>query len=540
MVSYKGRGALGNPEGRYLQHRTETVDDGWYHQELPESIATQVRPEPARTIITRNDSPDIPFEQSINPYRGCEHGCIYCAAGDTPILMANGTTRPMADIRAGDLIYGTTRKGWYRRYVKTRVLAHWSVVKPAYRIELQDGTVIVAGGDHRFLTERGWKFVTGVQQGEARRPHLTTGNKLMGTGAFATTPQKDADYQRGYLCGLIRGDGFLGHHSHLREGGLTWHHYHFRLALCDQEALARAQEYLQQAEVATQRFAFCAASVNRRAMHAIGTQSRRKVEHVWRLVAWPVAADRSWYAGFLAGIFDAEGSYSGGAVRISNTNAQIIGWIGKSLQALGFRFCIEHIHRTVTKPIDVVRVLGGLSEHLRFFHSIDPAILRKRDISGQAVKSAAQLGVTSIEPLGGAMRLTTSPPAPRISSPTAWSATTATPARATPTWTSRPASTSRPRSSSSAMRRSCSRPSSARPGYRAQADHDRRQHRPLPAGGAGAARDALAARGARAHAPSADADYQEHADPARPGPAHARWRREQLVQCVRQHHQPRC
>jgi DNA repair photolyase len=56
------------------------VDDGWYRDEVPDSIATQVRPEAARSIITRNDSPDIPFEQSINPYRGCEHGCNYCYA----------------------------------------------------------------------------------------------------------------------------------------------------------------------------------------------------------------------------------------------------------------------------------------------------------------------------------------------------------------------------------------------------------------------------------------------------------------------------
>ena len=50
----------------------------------------------------------------------------------------------------------------YRRYVKTRVLAHWSVIKPAYRITLEDGTTLVAGPDHRFLTDRGWKFVTGI------------------------------------------------------------------------------------------------------------------------------------------------------------------------------------------------------------------------------------------------------------------------------------------------------------------------------------------------------------------------------------------
>jgi DNA repair photolyase len=80
MPIYKGRGALGNPPPRFLSRDVEAVDDGWYRDELPDSIATQVRPEGARSIITRNDSPDIPFEQSINPYRGCEHGCVYCYA----------------------------------------------------------------------------------------------------------------------------------------------------------------------------------------------------------------------------------------------------------------------------------------------------------------------------------------------------------------------------------------------------------------------------------------------------------------------------
>jgi DNA repair photolyase len=75
-----GRGALSNPQPRFLQRHAEQVDDGWYREEIAPSIATQVRPEPARSIISHNDSPDIPFEQSINPYRGCEHGCVYCYA----------------------------------------------------------------------------------------------------------------------------------------------------------------------------------------------------------------------------------------------------------------------------------------------------------------------------------------------------------------------------------------------------------------------------------------------------------------------------
>jgi len=76
-----GRGAVSNPEGRFETTRSEIVDDGWgtIDEPLP-PLMTTVQPEPARSIITRNQSPDICFDQSINPYRGCEHGCIYCYA----------------------------------------------------------------------------------------------------------------------------------------------------------------------------------------------------------------------------------------------------------------------------------------------------------------------------------------------------------------------------------------------------------------------------------------------------------------------------
>jgi DNA repair photolyase len=402
---YSGRGALSNPQPRFLQRGSTALDDGWYQQEVPASIATQVRPEPARSIITRNDSPDIPFEQSINPYRGCEHGCIYCLTGDTPILMADGTSRPLAQVRSGDSLYGTIRAGGQRRYVKTQVLAHWSVIKPAYRLTLRDGTVLVAGADHRFLTHRGWKYLTGTQCGAERKPHLTTGNKLMGTGAFATPPEHNEDYRRGYLCGLIRGDGLLGEYSYSRASRVQDCRYPFRLALCDTQALERAREWLRRASIETERFEFCAGSANRRPMQAIRTHARVQVEPVRELIAWPASASRSWCAGFLAGIHDAEGSYSGGILRISNTDSEIIRRISESLRKFAFKFVIEQVPRETSKPIEVVRVLGGLKEHLRFFHGVDPAISRKRDISGQAVMSAAGLEVASIEPLGRALRL---------------------------------------------------------------------------------------------------------------------------------------
>ncbi len=77
----KGRGAASNREGRFEALAKTREDDGWHHEaEPPPRPPTEVAIERARTIISRNDSPDIPFTQSINPYRGCEHGCVYCYA----------------------------------------------------------------------------------------------------------------------------------------------------------------------------------------------------------------------------------------------------------------------------------------------------------------------------------------------------------------------------------------------------------------------------------------------------------------------------
>jgi DNA repair photolyase len=76
----KGRGALSNPPGRFDAREITAVDDGWYLEEEPDSVPTTLEPDKARGVITTNDSPDIPFDQSINPYRGCEHACSYCYA----------------------------------------------------------------------------------------------------------------------------------------------------------------------------------------------------------------------------------------------------------------------------------------------------------------------------------------------------------------------------------------------------------------------------------------------------------------------------
>jgi DNA repair photolyase len=83
----RGRSAQSNESGRFELHAYIPVDDGWGGQEPAAQLATTVTLERPKTIITRNDSPDISFDRSINPYRGCEHGCIYCFARPTHAYM---------------------------------------------------------------------------------------------------------------------------------------------------------------------------------------------------------------------------------------------------------------------------------------------------------------------------------------------------------------------------------------------------------------------------------------------------------------------
>ncbi|WP_211340159.1 hypothetical protein [Solirubrobacter pauli] len=443
----------------------------------------------------------LPFNWTVNPYRGCSHACVYCLAGDTEILLADGRTRALADLRPGDRIYGTRRVGRTRRFVRTEVLAHWSTLKPAYRVSLEDGTELVASGDHRFLTRRGWRYVTagteagpatvsgpvagpglaaadrtvtvggrvapsasasgprfasgafsvpgtgtvphadgalaavaagasgsapgrgaaggsgavagrwvadasgavprrgygaaeargprpsgsdsGVALAEAasavsrrrilggvvartQRPVLQVGDRIGGVGKFAAAPVEDADYRRGYLCGAVHGDDHL-----------------FRLTPAGREALERVELYL--AELG---LTMSAAAVAGYREMRVDRPSGESMRHV---LAWPWDPSQEWCKGFLAGVFDADGS-SGEALRLANSDPAVLRRAADSLRVLGFH--------SVSEDASTLRLLGGAAEHLRFFHTVAPAIRRKCTIDGRAVKFPGSLRVTSIEPLG--------------------------------------------------------------------------------------------------------------------------------------------
>ncbi len=365
--------------------------------DAPEALDMRFYEIHAKSAINRvPDASKMPFRWTINPYRGCSHACVYCAWGETPILMGDGRHKPLKTLRVGDEIYGTVRDGNRRRYVRTQVLAHWSSVKPAFRTELEDGTELITSGDHRFLSRRGWRFVTGSQQGSGRRPHLTVGSSLLGTGGFTPGPKHADDYQRGYLCGVIRGDGPDSHSYARGETGSIER----RLARVDPAALDRAAAYLEAWGVHAKAFAFQATD-NARVVHAIPTPAPAQCDRIRGLIRRPLNPSPEWQKGFLAGIFDAAGS-ANPVIRIVTKDEATLRWIESCLGSFGFQAVREAPDAI---GASVVRLRGGLRERLRFVHLVDPAICGKLDIEGTALTSDARTRVASIEQVGGAERL---------------------------------------------------------------------------------------------------------------------------------------
>jgi DNA repair photolyase len=327
----------------------------------------------AKSIINRVPGASrVPFEWTVNPYRGCTHACTYCAAGETPVLLADGGLRALAELRVGDAIYGTVGTGAARRYAPTTVLAHWSTVKPAFRVVLTDGTTLVTSGDHRLLTGRGWRHVTG--DGSTARPGLSTRDALVGTGRFAEGPKDTADYRLGYLCGAIRcagGDGQRARAPRTRVDGTTTEE-----ALADGDGPRRCVDYLS----------------------GFGLGVDGDHPGVTGLVRWPTSPSDSWRKGFLAGTFDTTGRRAERELLISDADELVVRHVRAALTRFGFDATVDG--RRSGAGVRTVRVRGGLTEQLRFRHLTDPAVSRHWDLAGAAVRGGADLSVVAVEPLG--------------------------------------------------------------------------------------------------------------------------------------------
>jgi DNA repair photolyase len=342
----------------------------------PEFAGTVFHEVEARSVLNRVPGTSrMPFQWTVNPYRGCSHACVYCLAGPTRVQMADGRTRPISRLRVGDTVLGTAVVDGVRRYVPTEVRAHWSTEKPAHRLRLRGGTEIIASGEHRFLTDRGWRHLTGGWCRSGRRPRLAPGSALLGPGPLAAAPGQTPGYRQGYLCGLIGADGT----------------HRFPSAELELEVLGRAHHFLSLA-------ATDPAPVGARWSGEPGRVAppleRGGLAALGDVLRWPVEPGPDWCAGFLAGALDARGTRDGGIPAVRHTDDAVLGRVAGALHRLGLPF------EVVREPgATVVRLAGGHADVLRLLQVADPAVGQAQGVAGAAVVGGPELVVESVRAL---------------------------------------------------------------------------------------------------------------------------------------------
>ena len=169
-----------NPRNRFAASLVEYFDDDSLGGG-PE-VELSIYEDHTKQVLAENDSPDLGFRYSINPYRGCFHGCAYCLSGETRILMADGSTKQLADVKPGEHVVGTARYERGRRFVPSLVMDRWATARRAYRLRLDSGAELIASGDHRFLTPDGWRYVIAPGRNKRARLHLQEKDACLGPG----------------------------------------------------------------------------------------------------------------------------------------------------------------------------------------------------------------------------------------------------------------------------------------------------------------------------------------------------------------------
>jgi DNA repair photolyase len=380
----RGRGSAENPPNRFERLH--------YEEEPPEDepagerrVPTVYLRDPSREVIAWNESPDVGFAASLNPYRGCEHGCSYCLGPDTPVLHADMRWRPLGEIRPGHALVGFDEwpePGRTRKLRRALVEMVWWSRRPSSRL-ITSSAEVVTTAEHRWLQARDFRW--------SRTEQLRPGRLLRLLPVVPPEPW-DEDYRAGYLAGLTLGDGTFRYQPGWRSNRLGFPAAYWRIALADREPLERCVDFLRTFGVPVEIRPFSPGGSTRRPVWKVESRSLARLEIVWKLTEIE-RSSRSYRRGFLAGFFDAEG-HSGRVVRLSQVDLDVLERVRRYGRSLGFELRLERRRERAS----TLRLIGSLAERMRFFGVVEPAIRRKLEAVFGRTPATVAVRVEAIEP----------------------------------------------------------------------------------------------------------------------------------------------
>lgn len=310
----------------------------------------------------------------------CQLKCDYCLPAGTPVLLGNGQWKAIEEIKVGENIVGFDefRPGEkkHQKYHPAQVTHVMNRVIDGFKVTL-DKTSFVASGDHMWLTPDGrWRKTKDFQVGQ----------KIRWVTLPVLPPEFDIDYMKGYFTGISTGDAQIG--SFLCDGYMK---RKYRLALKDTALLDRTEYFAEQLGINLYRSEVQVGIT----CEALLTSDGEVYKKILEIISEEIDSD-SYKKGYLAGIFDAEGSsHRSKYIRIANQNLAIIERAAHYLDDLGFEVMIEPPIKNGTRN---VRILGGLDTVFQFFGQVVPASQDKLSYEGVALNQGSAV-IQSIEPV---------------------------------------------------------------------------------------------------------------------------------------------
>jgi len=335
----------------------------------------------------------FPFITSTINFLGgrCPHNCVYCVTGDTLVLKVDLTWEPIETIKVGEriLAFSEKPKNRYWHLEIAEITTKTKQKKMVYLIKTSEGEIKTTE-EHYWLTNRNrWRKTLDI-------------NKYKYPIRFLMSPsesfkQHNEKYKMGYLSGLVEGDGTYRLTPSIKrfrskDGKFTKNtgersvSSYFRIAIIDMEPLIRVQDFLKTNGITLSIRPFVCNS--KRQLFKIETWTKSIIK---RIIGFCREQENKEYMkGYLAGIFDAEGSIHHN-LRISNYDNNIVAKTKKYGSIFGFDFKIEE---------KGLILKGGLRERLRFFSKVNPVIQRKKDAVISAIKKHKYAKIISVKKIG--------------------------------------------------------------------------------------------------------------------------------------------
>jgi len=382
-------GALANPPNRFERVHVADMPElgfGPSPDDPPEDPRTELLVDPSRTIVATNDSPDLNFGASVNPYRGCQHACSDCLLPETSVLRADMTSSPIGELKPGDEIVGLDEfpaDGHHTRKLRNSVVEHvWWSRQSTIRV-VTDRAEVVTTAEHRWL--QWWMFrwsrTTQLQVGRRLR-HLMNPTRVA----------LDADYRVGYVAGLSLGDGTFRYEPGWRSDKLGFPAAYWRVAMIDRAPLERCIEFMRPLGVELFLRPFDGGKSARQPLFKVETRSLSKLEIVSKVIRTELDSE-SFRRGWLAGFFDAEG-HNSGTLRVSQLDQAVLERVIRYAASLGFKFKLEPRENHASSA----RLVGTVSERMRFFAAVRPAIQRKINACFELDPVTSAATIAAIEP----------------------------------------------------------------------------------------------------------------------------------------------